>query len=61
MSIDDQIACVKRELGYRRRCYPKWVSEKRMPTEKATAELQAMEAVLATLEKVKTVQAPGLF
>jgi hypothetical protein len=32
-----------------------------MPAEKATAELQTMEAILATLEKVKAAERPGLF
>lgn len=47
-----QIACVEREIGYRERCYPRWVTEGRMKEDKADAELAAMRAVLATLKAV---------
>ncbi len=50
--ISAQIACVERELGYRERCYPRWVQEGRMKQDKADAELAAMRAVLATLKAV---------
>ena len=48
-----QIRCVERELSYRRRCYPKWVQRGSMEQKKAQYELDAMEAVLATLKKVQ--------
>lgn len=48
-SLDEQIACVKREIAMRERVYPKWVEKGRMPQDKADHELSAMKAVLQTL------------
>ena len=50
--IAAQIAAVERELGYRSRCYPRWVQEGRMKQYKPDAELAAMRAVLATLRGI---------
>lgn len=50
--LSAQIAAVEREIGYRERCYPRWVTEGRMKEDKADAELAAMRAVLATLKAV---------
>jgi hypothetical protein len=52
-SIDDQIACVEREIAMRRRAYPRWIADRRMSQAKAQHELDAMCAVLATLQRVK--------
>ncbi|WP_291295346.1 hypothetical protein [Elioraea sp.] len=48
--IAEQIACVTREIEMRRRVYPRWVQDGRMKPTKAQAEIEAMEAVLATLK-----------
>lgn len=53
ITIDQQIACVKREIGMRRRVYASWVANGRMKQAAADHEIAAMEAVLATLEQVK--------
>lgn len=50
--LDEQIACVKREIAMRERVYPKWVASKRMTQAKADSELAAMRAVLRTVEGV---------
>lgn len=52
--LEDQVACVKREIGYRERVYARWVSDGKMTKRKADFELAAMRAVLATLERVET-------
>jgi hypothetical protein len=39
-----------RELGYRRHVYERRVAEGKMSQKKADEEIQAMEAVLATLQ-----------
>lgn len=52
-SIDDQIACAERELGYRRHVYPRRVSAKQMTQALADRETARMEAILATLQAVK--------
>lgn len=51
-SIEEQIACLKREIGMRERLYPRWVSMQKMSQAKADTELGAMKAALATLERV---------
>ena len=48
--LDVQIACVKREIEMRRRNYPRWVAAKSMTQKKADHEIEAMQAVLKTLE-----------
>jgi polyhydroxyalkanoate synthesis regulator phasin len=63
--IERQIACVRREIGMRKRVYPGWVQRGKMTQEEADRQIEVMEAVQATLEtlqadeKVRT--APGLF
>lgn len=52
-TIDEQIACVERELGYRRRVYPRRVEARQMTQDLADREMARMEAVLATLQRVK--------
>jgi hypothetical protein len=56
VTIDQQIACVKRELAQRRRVYPRWVQSGQFgyTQQKADQEIAGMEAVLATLERVKS-------
>ena len=51
MGIDEQIACVKRELAMRRSAYPRWVANGKMTQTKADHEIAAMEAVLVTLAR----------
>lgn len=50
VSIDEQISCVQREVGLRRRIYPNRVMTGRMSKQRAEREIAAMEAVLETLE-----------
>ncbi len=52
-SLDQQIACLTRELGVRERRYPKWVKEHRMLQSKADHEIAAMRAALITLKSIK--------
>lgn len=53
ISLADQIACVRREIGMRERVYPKWVAGGRMKQDAADREIAAMRAVLATLEALR--------
>lgn len=53
ISLDQQIACLARELAVRERCYPKWVVEHRMLQTKADHELAAMRAAITTLKSIK--------
>lgn len=51
-TLKDQIACVERELAFRRRCYPNWIEQKKIKADQAAREIARMEAVLATLEQM---------
>lgn len=53
VSIDDQIACVEREIRMRERVYPHWVAGRKMQQRQADRELLAMQAVLATLQGLR--------
>lgn len=61
VSIDSQIACVRREIGLRERVYPRWVLSEKLTQEKADHEIDAMRAVLVTLESVRSKVSPELF
>lgn len=50
----EQIACVTRELGYRRRVYARRVEAGSMTQAQADREIRHMEAVLETVEKAAT-------
>ena len=56
ISIERQIACVQRELGYRERVYARRVADGKMTQAKADDEIAAMRAVLATLEALPKTQ-----
>ena len=48
-TLEDQISCVRRELGFRERLYPRWVADGRMTQKQADDEITTMRAVLRTL------------
>lgn len=54
ITIDDQIACVERELGYRNRVYARGVASGGMSKKKADYEIEVMTEVLNTLKKLKS-------
>lgn len=58
MTIDQQIACVAREIAMRERVYPTFVRRNKMSQEKADNEIAAMRAVLKTLEKLNEYPDP---
>jgi hypothetical protein len=51
VSFDQMIACAKRELGIRRKFYPRWIQNGTMDQETADKEIHHMEAILAYLEQ----------
>lgn len=52
VTLTEQIKCVRRELDYRRRLYPKWVADGKMTQNEANYEIEAMEYVLNTIQAV---------
>lgn len=53
ITIEDQIACVRREIAMRRRVYPRWVENGKMKQSQSDREIAVMEAVLTTLEYLR--------
>ena len=56
ITLDEQIDCVRREIGMRNRVYPRWVEIGRITQAHADHQVAAMEAVLATLESLRPAQ-----
>ena len=55
--LNRQIACVKREVSMRRRVYPRWVENGKMTQRESDRQLEAMEAVQATLQALQDAAA----
>jgi hypothetical protein len=53
VSIEEQIACVEREISMRVHVYARRVLAKQMTQKTADKELAHMRAVLATLKSIK--------
>lgn len=53
ISINEQFRCVEREIALRRRVYPKLISSGKMSQQAADYQLQAMCAVLKSLNMVQ--------
>lgn len=52
-TLEQQIACVSREVERRKRCYPQLVKERHLLQANADQELGAMRAALTTLKNLK--------
>ena len=53
MTINEQIAAIRRELEYRRKLYPRWVEIKKISQKDAEYQIEVMEQILCTLITVK--------
>lgn len=53
ITIEQQIACLRRELALRQRNYPRWVSDGRMKQAEADHQLAAMQAAHDSLMTIK--------
>lgn len=42
VDLDELLACCRRELAFRQRCYPKWVARGTLAEAKAAKELELM-------------------
>ena len=52
VTISEQIKCVRREIDYRKRLYPRWVQEGKLTQQEANYQIEAMEYVVNTLQAV---------
>jgi hypothetical protein len=55
-SLHDQMNCIKRELTFRHRVYPRQVASGNMTAQAADYELTTMQAVLNTLKALAEAQ-----
>jgi hypothetical protein len=55
-NLTAQVACARRELGYRRYVFPKAVAARKMTPAEAEKEEACMEAILVTLTKLKMAE-----
>lgn len=53
VSLEEQIACVERELEFRSRVYPRWVADGKLKSGTAALEMERMRAVLLTIKLQK--------
>lgn len=53
VTLTQQLACARRELSLRKAYSAKWVSSGRMSKESAAHEIEAMAAIVETLEKLR--------
>ncbi len=56
MTLDDEIACIEREIAMRQSVYPRWIELNEMAEAKARHELNAMQAVLSRLLAIRAAQ-----
>lgn len=56
VSMDDQVRAVEREIRFRERVYARRVAAGKMTQRKADDELEAMRAVLVTVQNVAAGQ-----
>lgn len=52
---------IRRELGYRRHVYRRFVNAKRMSQQEATTRIEIMEAILADYQALDASDRPQLF
>jgi hypothetical protein len=58
ISLEAQLKEAKREIALRHKCYPAWITAKRLNQFKAEDQLAAMEAIIRTLERVIAQSSP---
>lgn len=56
ITLEQQIACIRRELALRQRNYPRWVADGRMKQAESDHQLAAMQAAHDTLMKLKEAE-----
>lgn len=62
-TLEQQLACAKRELSMREKVYPRWIGDERMTESEATHEIECMQAIVATLQRLVDAEGaqPSLF
>jgi hypothetical protein len=55
-TLPEQLACARRELALRRSAYPGWVSSGKMKQDASDHEIECMEAIMWTLDKIRMLR-----
>lgn len=56
VTLTEQMVIVKREIDYRKKLYPKWVTEKRISQQEADYQIEGMEYVYNSLHALLEFQ-----
>jgi len=56
MTLAEQIAEAQREVTLRRQCYPQWIKRGKLDSTTAHYQLQTLEAIVRTLQKLDVAQ-----
>jgi hypothetical protein len=56
ITLQKQIDELKRELGFRKKLYPRWISNKNIREDVAKYQIEALEAAIQSLEALKPPQ-----
>jgi hypothetical protein len=57
VSLDEQLAELDRELGMRRKLYPRWIVAGTLKRDRADAQLAALEAARETVRQARQREA----
>lgn len=52
----DKEACVRRELSFRRRLYPRWVEQKKLSQDEADREIEIMSSIVDDYAKCSELE-----
>ena len=61
MTNRDKLACVEREIHFRRSCYPRWVAQGKMTHHEARHEIEMMESIADDYRTKVKADEPDLF
>ena len=56
VTLEEEIICVRREIGMRERVYPGWVRAGRMKQDRADREIEVMKSVLESLHRLRGLE-----
>jgi len=59
-TTSEKLKALKRELGFRRRCYPKWIVDGRMTKEEAEHEIAIFAAIHDDYLEKESIDHPSL-
>jgi hypothetical protein len=56
ITLEEQIAEARREVALRKKLYPAWIKAGKLDAGEAHSQLQAMQAIVATLRRLDAEQ-----